>query len=86
MLSATKSDKSANFDRLDEALVKDGYKDEVATTADDCRALSNTVVHDALKQRNRFCDVYDGNGFAIDIFTPFVRTKDCFCLITRPNV
>lgn len=48
MLSATISDKSANFDRLDEALVKNEYKNEVATTADDCRALSNTVVHDAL--------------------------------------
>ena len=48
MLSATISDKSANFDRLDAALVKDEYKDEVATTANDDRALSNAVVHDAL--------------------------------------
>lgn len=48
MLSATISDKSANFDRLDAALVKNEYKNEVATTDDDCRALSNTVVHDAL--------------------------------------
>ena len=73
-------------DRLDTVFVKDEYKDEVATTTDEDRALSSAIVHDALVQRNRFCDIYDGNGFAIDIFTPFARTKDCFCLITQPNV
>ena len=48
MLSATIFDKSANFDRLDTVFIKDEYKNEVATTTDDTRALSSDVVHDAL--------------------------------------
>lgn len=86
VLSANICGESDTFERLDTVFVKDEYKNEVITTTDDTRATNIDVVHDALRQRNRFCDVYDGNGYAIDIFTPFARDKECFCLIRRPDV
>lgn len=48
MLSATVKDKDNGFERLDSFFVKDEYKNEIATTTDKKRALSNTVVYEEL--------------------------------------
>ena len=86
MLSATVKDKESGFERLDSFFVKDEYKNEIATTTDKKRALSNTVVYEELLQKNRFVGIYKGDEYDIDIFTPFTRSKFSSCLIACPNV
>ena len=86
MLSVTVKDEESGFERLDSFFVKDEYKNEIATTTDKKRALSNTVVYDELLQKNRFVDIYKSDKYDIDIFLPFARSKFSSCVIACPNV
>lgn len=86
MLSATVKDEESGFERLDSFFVKDEYKNEIATTTDKKRALSNTVVYEELLQKNRFVDIYKCDKYDIDMFLPFARSKFSSCVIACPNV